>query len=200
LTPDAPLPEDADRVVAAALKLVDAEGLPALTMRRLAQDMGGDAMALYRYAPSHEALLAAIAELVMGQLMEADCNGEWRQQLRAIAHDFRRLALAHPHVVPILVTKPLFTPLALRPLKALRYLERFLHLLTNAGFTSDNVLHVCRAYFGFLYGHVLTELHQSVVNIDETDHLQRLGLHTLPADEFPMIRSVAGRPATSIRV
>ena len=48
-----------------------------------------------------------------------------------------------------------------------------------------------RAYFGFLYGHILNELQEFVVDPDETDDLLRLGLHRLPLPEFPLIRSLA---------
>lgn len=190
------LPDDVDRVLAAALRLVDAEGLPALTMRRLAQDMGIEAISLYRYTPTHDVLVGAIAETVMGQLLVPDASLEWQGQLRAIAHDFRRLTLLHPNVVPILVTRPLLTPLAFRPLRALRYLEQFLQLLMNAGFAVSDILPLSRSFFGFLYGHVLTELHQSVIDRSETVHLHQLGLRDLPAETFPVMHMLASRMAT----
>lgn len=180
-----------ERVLTAALQLVDAEGLDALTMRRLGQQLGRDPMALYRYAHNRAALLDGVAELVLGQLMIPTSDPGWRAQLRSTAHDFRRLALTHPHVVPLLVTRPLATPLALRPLGTLRPLERLLSLLTTAGFTPVRALHIYRAYFGLLYGHVLNELQEVVVAPDETDALLRLGLHRLPLREFPQLRGLA---------
>ncbi|MGB8383492.1 MAG: TetR/AcrR family transcriptional regulator C-terminal domain-containing protein [Dermatophilaceae bacterium] len=62
-------------------------------------------------------------------------DGDWADALRRTAHAFRELTLAHPHVVPLLVTRPLAAPLALRPLGTLHPLERILALLTAAGFT-----------------------------------------------------------------
>lgn len=138
-----------ERMLTAALRLVDAEGLPALTMRRLGRELGRDPMALYRYAPNRAALLDGVTELVLSQLAIPVSGGDWPAQLRRTAHDFRQLALTHPHVVPPLVTRPLSTPLGLRPLGTLRPLEQLLALLIEAGCTPVDALHVYRAYFGF---------------------------------------------------
>ena len=108
-----------------------------------------------------------------------------------MARTYRDLALAHPQVVPLLVTRPLATPLALRPLGTLRPLESILELLTHAGFSTADALHVYRSLFGFLHGHVLNELQELVDNPEETDDLLRLGLHRLPLHEFPLLRSLA---------
>lgn len=61
-----------------------------------------------------------------------------------IAHDLRLLALRHPNVVPLLVTRPLSTPLGLRPLGTIRPLEQILALLIDAGLTPADALHVYR--------------------------------------------------------
>ncbi|WP_248256832.1 TetR/AcrR family transcriptional regulator C-terminal domain-containing protein [Georgenia sp. EYE_87] len=184
-----------ERVLAAALGLVDAEGVEALTMRRLARELGCNAMALYRYADSRDALLDGVVETVMAELTIATDGDDWEGQLRQTAHEFRSLVLAHPRVVPLLVTRPLSTPLGLRPLGTLRPLETILALLVGAGFSPGDALHVYRAYIGFLYGHVLTELQELVANPEESDDLLRLGLHRLPPGEFPLLRRLASELA-----
>lgn len=178
-------------VLTAALALVDAEGLEALSMRRLGTELGRDPMGLYRYAKNRADLLDGITELVLGQLVIPTDGGDWQEQLRRTAHDFRALALAHPHVVPLLVTRPLSTPLGLRPLGTLRPLENILDLLVRAGFAPADALHVYRAYYGFLYGHILNELQEIVVDAEENEDLLRLGLHRLPARSFPRLRAMA---------
>jgi AcrR family transcriptional regulator len=178
-------------VLSTALGLVDREGLDGLSMRRLARELGRDPMTLYRYAPNKAALLDAVAETVLSQLKVDPTDPDWAAQLRNVARDYRRLALAHPNVVPLLVTLPLSTPLALRPPGVLRSLEDVLTLLINAGFSGANALHIYRALFGFLHGHVLNELQELVENPDEVDDLLRLGLHRLPIGEFPQLRSLA---------
>ncbi|GAA1263068.1 TetR/AcrR family transcriptional regulator C-terminal domain-containing protein [Arthrobacter pascens] len=180
-----------DVVLSAALELVDAEGLDALTMRRLGQELGRDPMSLYRYAASRAALLDGVSELVLNELAIIPDDPDWQAQLRRIAHDLRLLALRHPNVVPLLVTRPLSTPLGLRPLGTLRPLEQILSLLIDAGFNARDALHVYRAYYGFLYGHILNELQEFIVDPEENEALLRLGLHRLSAREFPRLRALA---------
>jgi AcrR family transcriptional regulator len=180
-----------ERVLSTALRLVDDEGLDALTRRRLGQELDRDAMALYRHAPDRGALLDGIVELVLDELEIPDGGQDWRTQLSRTAHDFRRLGLAHPHIVALIVTRPLATPLGLRPLGTLRPLERLLTVLTDAGFDPPQSLRIYRLYIGFLFGHMLTELQEVVTNPEETTDLLRLGLHRLPAREFPLLRSLA---------
>ena len=165
------------RVLATALRLVDDEGLEALTRRRLGQELGRDAMALYRYAPDRGALLDGIVELVLDGLVIEGGGQDWQAQLSRTAHDFRRIGLAHPHVVSLMVTRPLATPLGLRPAGTLRPLEQLLAVLTDAVFPPP-ALRVYRLYMGFLYGHLLTELQEVVADPEETrNDLLRLGLH-----------------------
>ena len=178
-------------VLSTALEIIDRDGVDGLSMRRLGHALGRDPMSLYRYAPTKAALLDGVAGMVLGQLTVDTTDDDWAGQLRTVARAFRRLALAHPHVVPLLVTRPLSTPLALRPLGTLRPLEASLELLTRAGFTDVDALHVYRSFFGFLHGHVLNELQELVDNPEETDDLLRLGLHRLPLREFPLLRGLA---------
>src|SRR5271170_393201 len=166
-----------DAVLAAALEIIDRDGADALSMRRLARALDRDPMILYRHAPGKAALLDGVAETVLAQLQVDSADPDWASQLRKVARRFRALALAHPHVVPLIVTRPLATPLGLRPLGTLRPLEDILALLTRAGFSGPDALHIYRALFGFLHGHILDELQELTVNPDETDDLLRLGLH-----------------------
>src|ERR1700678_1200444 len=178
-------------VLATALELIDRDGADALSMRRLGAALGRDPMILYRHAPAKAALLDGVVETVLSQLKVDPADPDWAGPLRGAPRQYRALALAHPHVVPLLVTRPLATPLALRPRGTLRPLEDVLALLTRAGFSGPDALHVYRALFGFLNGHVLNELQELIDNPDETDDLLRLGLHRLPITQFPLLRSLA---------
>ena len=180
-----------DVVLATALQIIDRDGAGGLSMRRLARALGRDPVVLYRHAPNKAALLDGVAETVLAQLKVDSADPDWAAQLRTVARGYRQLALAHPHIVPLLVTRPLATPLALRPPGTLRPLEDILTLLTRAGFTGPDALHIYRALFGFLHGHVLNELQEIVEKPEETDDLLRLGLHRLPIGEFPLLRSLA---------
>ena len=180
-----------DAVLAAALEIIDRDGADALSMRRLARALNRAPMILYRHAPGKAARLDGVAETVLAQLQVDSADPDWAGQLRHVARRFRALALAHPHVVPLIVTRPLATPLGLRPAGTLRPLEDILDLLTRAGFSGPDALHIYRALFGFLHGHVLNELQELIENPDETDDLLRLGLYRLPIREFPLLRSLA---------
>ena len=183
-------------MLVAALGIIDDEGVDALSMRRLGRVLGRDPMRLYRFADSKDDLLDGVVELVSQELqVPVGPPDAWEKVLRTTAHTYRHLALVHPNVVPLLVTRPLATPLALRPPGTLRPLEALLELLTGAGFTPGAALHAYRFYMGFLQGHVLNELQEQVHDPDETDDVLRLGLHRLPAREFPRLRSLAGELA-----
>jgi AcrR family transcriptional regulator len=180
-----------DLVLTTALELIDRDGIERLSMRRLAGAMGRDPMTIYRHAANKATLLDGVAEMVLDQLQVDATDPDWAGQLRVVARDYRRLALAHPHVVPLLVTRPSATPLGLRPPGTLRPLEDILTLLTTAGFSGPDALHVYRALFGFLHGHLLNEVQELVEKPDEVDDLLRLGLHRLPLTQFPLLRSLA---------
>lgn len=183
-------------VLQAALELVDVEGLEALSMRRLGHRLDRDPMALYRYAANRDALLDGLTELLLDQWVisgSGDADPAWQDQLRRAAHRFRLLVLEHPHVVPLLVTRPLSTPMGLRPLGALRPLEQLLAVFTRAGFGPSGALHAYRAYYGYLIGHVINELEEFVVNPDEDDTGLRVGLHRLPEQDFPHLRRLASQ-------
>jgi len=113
LPPRTPLSRE--RVLDAALHIVDTEGVQALSMRHLAQALDREAMSLYRYATTKAALLDGVVELVLSELTVNPDADDWRQELRELARDFRHLALAHPDMVPLLVTRPLSTPWGCAP-------------------------------------------------------------------------------------
>src|ERR1700721_2231568 len=182
-------------VFATALELIDRDGADALSMRRLGAALDRDPMILYRHAPGKAALLDGVVETVLAQLTADPAGPDWTAPPRGAPPD-PALALAPPPGAPLLVPRPLATPLALRPRGTLRPLEDVLDLLTRAGFSGPDALHVYRALFGFLNGHVLNELQEVVENPDETDDLLRLGLHRLPIGAFPLLRGLAPPPAS----
>ena len=178
-------------ILQAALSIVDRAGVEGLSMRRLSDEVRRDPTVLYRHVSNKAAVLDGVVEIVLGQLRVDTADPDWAGQLRAVAHDFRRLALAHPNVVPLLVTRPLATPLGQRPLGMLRPLERVLTLLTSAGYTGADALHVYRVLFGYLHGHILDELQEIIERPEETDDVLKLGLHRFPVTDFPQVRALA---------
>ena len=184
-------PLNRQRVISAALEVIDAEGVTALTMRRLGRELGTDPMNLYRHTKNRCALLDAVAEHVMDDLPVLSGDAEWKGQLRLLAHELRLVALRHPNIAPLLLTQPLSTPLGLRPPGTLRPLENILSLLTAAGFAPADTARVYRAFQALLYGHIIIELQKYIVDPDEDEPLLRLGLQRLPARAFPQLRALA---------
>ncbi|MGI5400432.1 TetR/AcrR family transcriptional regulator [Streptomyces sp. CA-135486] len=192
-----------ERVLAAALELVDREGLSALSMRRVGSELGVEAMALYRYAPSKDALLDGLVEALYLELQDFLANGgeeapggaaggpEWRTELHRIAGATYQVALAHPQVVPLLATRMLAVPLARRPLAILQDHERVLTLLEQAGLDTSQAADAFRAYTSWVLGYIFVELRAMVDNPDEPDPAFRLGLHRMPAQELPRLREIA---------
>ncbi|MFF7133792.1 TetR/AcrR family transcriptional regulator [Streptomyces sp. NPDC008196] len=184
-----------ERVLTAALELVDREGLSALSMRRLGAELGVEAMALYRYAEGKDALLDGLVEALYLELEERLAGQaealSWRAELQCVARATYEVCLAHPQAVPLLTTRMLAVPLARRPLAVLRNHERVLALLSGAGFDDAAVVGLFRAFNSWLIGYVSEELRPMVDNPDEEEPAFRLGLHRMPAHELPVLRGVA---------
>ncbi|HEX4559324.1 MAG TPA: TetR/AcrR family transcriptional regulator C-terminal domain-containing protein [Mycobacterium sp.] len=178
-------------ILQTALRIIDRDGVEGLSMRRLSDAVGRDPTVVYRHVPNKAAVLDGVVEIVLAQLAVDTADADWAAQLRIVAHEFRRLALTHPNVVPLMVTRPLATPLGQRPPGMLRPLEDILTLLTSAGFAGADALHIYRVLFGYLHGHILDDLQEIVERPEETDDVLRLGLHRLPITEFPQVRALA---------
>ena len=161
--PSERVPLTRDRIVSAALEFIDANGLPGLTMRRLGEQLGVEAMALYRYVPSKEDLLDAVVEhLVAGVradevVLDAPQDG-WQDFLQRMAHGIRRMALAHPKAFPLVASRPAEAPWLRPPLRSLDVVETFLSGLLDEGFSDAAALEAYRAYTSFLLGHLLLEV------------------------------------------
>jgi AcrR family transcriptional regulator len=170
-----------ERVLAAALDLVDREGLAALTMRRLGAELGVEAMSLYRYAPGKTALLDGVVEALFLQLEDrlalapapetvaAAASPEWRAELHRIARITYQVCLDHPEGAPLIFTRFTEVPLARRAPAVLRDHERVLGVLWD----------------------VSVELRAVVDNPREPDPAFRLGLYRMPSEELPRLRATA---------
>ena len=199
---------DRRRVLGAAVELIDEQGLRALTMRALGVRLGVEAMSLYHYVPSRENLLDGIVESVIDELygdpeVHMAAPDGWQAYVQRLAHGVRRIALAHPEVFPLVCTRPSAAPWVKPPLRSLRWMEAFLTVLSDCGFTDQEAVAAYRAFSSFLLGHLLLEVSAHGVDtrpVEENDpgtparadltgypHLQRLEPelaqdHT--ADEF----------------
>lgn len=90
----------------AALRLGDREGGEAMTMRRIAGELGCDPMALYRHFPDRTALLDAVADLALTAVPSPDTALAWDERLRRVADDIRAAALTHPGIAGHVAARP----------------------------------------------------------------------------------------------
>src|SRR5438094_7026697 len=94
-----------ERIAAAAVALIDGEGLDALSMRRLGAELGVEAMSLYRHFPSKAALLEAVVARLLAELpVPAPTTARWQDAFRALARAYRVLLTRHPNAIPLLAT------------------------------------------------------------------------------------------------
>lgn len=94
------------RMLRAGLEIIDAEGLEALSMRRLAQHLGVRAASLYNHVATKDELLQAIAEEVMSSVDVSGFELDWATGLRTWARSYRAALAAHPNLVPFLASGP----------------------------------------------------------------------------------------------
>lgn len=188
-------------VLSAAVALVDREGLGALTMRRLAAELGVESMALYRYTPGKEALIDGLVEAYFEEINTRLRSGSvrgpqqdgWRAELRRIAQAFAATAHAHPEILPLVATRPLAVPVARRPASVLELTEHILAVLGRAGFDDAGSLTVYRSFVAWNLGCLLVDKRQVVDNPSEPDPALRLGLHRLSATDYPRLRALVPR-------
>lgn len=151
-----------ERIVHAAIHLIDTEGVTALTMRRLGSSLQVEAMSLYRYVNGREDLLEAVVDALVdsvevpppGRLQPVD---GWQAFLQVLAHEVRRLALEHPAAFPLIATRHPAAPWLRPPLRSLRIVEAFLEGLRARGFTDRQAVAAYRTFTSFLLGHLLLE-------------------------------------------
>ncbi|WNG40502.1 TetR family transcriptional regulator [Archangium violaceum] len=141
-----------EKVLEAALMLVDRGGTEALSMRSLATELGVDAMSLYNHVANKDAVLDGIAELFLGRIDLPEPTGHWQRDVRALAAAFRRTAAQHPRAAPLVLTRQLAS------FKGLVGTESVLGILHAAGFPPEEAVHALRAVLAFLVGALLREV------------------------------------------
>ena len=150
-------------IVQAAVAYIDSHSAQGLTMRGLGQELGVEAMALYRYVTGREDLLeAVVAELLDGVTddLDSQLTDSWQGYLQTLAHAIRRIALDHPSVFPLVATRHPAAPWLRPPLRSLKVVEDFLTALSSRGMTDQQVVEVYRAFSSFLLGNLLLEAAQ----------------------------------------
>lgn len=94
---------DRRRVLRAALEVIDREGLDALTMRRLAAELGVDPMTVHHHAKGKDSLLDGVAELLWGEVEQPERSQDPGEVLRTLARSIRGLFHRHPEAAPLVL-------------------------------------------------------------------------------------------------
>jgi len=140
-------------LVATALRIADAEGLDALSMRRLGAELEVDAMAAYRHLPNKKALLSGVVEAVLGSAdVDTDPEDPWQEQFRQVARAYREAMVAHsPAVSRLVATTPLSS------VESLRVVEHGADVLVSAGVPLEESAIAIQAVGQIASGAVLLE-------------------------------------------
>jgi AcrR family transcriptional regulator len=143
---------DGDRIAAAALRIADAEGLAAVSMRRVAAELGAGTMSLYRHVSGRDDVVELMIDLVDGTEPPPEPTGDWRADLRTVAERTRRLLLAHPWLAYERPSRPRIGP------NSLRHLDGALAVVRQASPDIDRAGALLTAVQAFTYGAVQLEL------------------------------------------
>jgi TetR/AcrR family transcriptional regulator, tetracycline repressor protein len=175
-------------IVRTALKLVDREGLKALSMRRLGAELSVDPMAVYYHLPNKQALLDAIVEAVMASidLSVDDRTKGPEERILCAARAYRDVLLAHANALPILLAHGPATPAAMRPVELLT------GILRDAGLGPAEALAGMNVIAAAVRGAVGMGPHKEISH-EEMDAMWR----ALPAEEFPNLHEAMREGAGS---
>lgn len=175
-----------DRVIDAALRIMDEEGLDAVSMRRVGRELGVEAMSLYHHVHDKEDLLLGIRERVLAQFLDPGTDGDWELRARQAARSWRHILRDHPNIMVLISESKRFemTPTSMRPT------ETALRLLREVGLQDEDAVKAYCALGGFIVGFVMFEIGVARASgpDDEPPTLEGL-MAALPADEFPCFMS-----------
>ena len=171
------------RVLEAAVRFADREGLGSLTMRRLGAELGVEAMSLYNHVPNKGALLDGMVEVLLGEVEIPPRSKDWEERVRDGYRAFRRLAHEHPNVFPLLVERPPET------MDGVWLVEEFLQTLREAGFGAEEALHAFRSLSSYTFGYSMAEIRGFALEPDGS----RLGARALSPEEFPNLCELGAR-------
>lgn len=172
------VPLSRERVLETALAIADKTGIDSLTMRRLAQELGVEAMSLYYYVPNKNAILAGIADMVVSEIELPAGGSDWRAAIRKSAISFHNVLSRHPWATTLMMSPATYR------LARVRYLDAVLRCLREAGFSAEITYHAYHALDSHIMGSTLWEAGYSSVSDDDADAAMAF-FRELPIDQYP---------------
>lgn len=136
------------RVVAAALRIVDRDGLDGLTMRALGRELGVDPMAAYHWFPNKFAILQGVSEAILSEISAEGVEDalDWMTVGRTMATEYRAALLRHPNALPVASTQPVMTP------RGFELIERIGGRMVALGWTPGGALEAINMIAAFVIG------------------------------------------------
>lgn len=177
------LPLDRARIVSAGLGIVDAEGVDALSIRRLAVELRVSPMAVYWHVRDKAELLDLIGEAVLDSIVVPPVTGDWREDLRAVHRAMLDGVLRHPDTADLMIGRARYGP------SGIAMFEHLLGILRDAGLGPVEAFDAYQALYLFLLGYIA-----SARRSPEFREAQRAGvgyLRSLDPDDFPGIAAVS---------
>ena len=177
-------PLSRDRILRAALELVDESGIASLTMRRLAQGLGFEAMSLYNHVANKDDVLDGILDLVLAESEPPAPAGEWDAAVRRSAISVHEALRRHPWSCTLLMS-----PGHIRPAR-LQYMDLLLGRLRQAGFSAETTYHAYHVLDGYIFGFSLWETTHTYT-AEEVSKFEAAFAETITTDAYPHLHEHA---------
>ena len=172
-------PLSRQRALSTAVALADDEGIGALTMRRLAQELGVEAMSLYHHVANKDDILDGMVDTVFGEIELPADGADWKTAMRDRARSARAALTRHPWAISIMESRSSPGP------ATLRHHDAVLGSCRAAGFSVAMAAHAFSLLDSYIYGFVLQEVN---LPFDETDDLEAVVesmMLPFSADDYP---------------
>jgi len=186
-------PVSRERALAAAVAIADADGIASLTMRRLAQELGVEAMSLYHHVANKDEVLDGITDLVVAEIEVPPSGTDWRSAMRDRAISAHAVLLAHPWSAMLIMSRFNIGP------GMTRYLNETFGRLREGGFSIHGALDAWHTLDSHIYGFTLQELQ---LPFDAADNAQVSAdvLALFDAAQFPYVVEVVTEISQTGRV
>lgn len=172
------------RVLEAAVEIADRDGLGALTMRRLGEDLGFEAMAIYKHVAGKEEILEGMLEFVVGRIEIPEEGADWKDAMRRRAISAREVLGRHSWAIGLLEAGTATSP------TALRYINAILGNLLSAGFPMEYAAHAFWMLDCYVYGQVIQEVSLPFDSSDEPTERARSALDQGAIDDYPHLAAM----------
>jgi AcrR family transcriptional regulator len=181
--PRAPL--NRQRVLGAAVALADRGGVASLSMRKLAQELGVEAMSLYHHVANKDDILDGIVDVVFSEIELPSGEAGWKAAMRRRAISAREALRRHPWAVGLMESRSTPGP------ATLRHHDAVLRVLRTDGFSVELAAHAFSVLDSYVYGFALQEANLPFQNPEELAAVAETIFSDLPADEYPYFTEIA---------